>query len=45
VRGLSVEKVRATGPVTPLLIVFGIYLTLFDPSSSLKAHRLKPQAR
>jgi hypothetical protein len=45
VTGLAAGKVSVTGPVWLLLIVVGIYLTLFDPSSSLKAHRLKPQAR
>ena len=45
VRGLSVAGSRVTGPGTLLLIVFGIYLTLFDPKISLEVHGFEPQVR
>jgi hypothetical protein len=42
VRGLSVAGLRVTGPVTPVLIVLDIYLTLFDPKISLKVKGFEP---
>ena len=42
VRGLSVAGLSVIGPGTLVLIVLGIYLTLFDPKISLEVQGDEP---